>query len=150
MRIWRRIFASCCSVAVVACGSDVEQSPEIPDTSLSVRSAWARAADSGAMTALYFTLANDGTLADTLLEVRSDDAALSDMHVSTQRDGMMRMSPVTALPIPATDSVSFRPLGAHVMLTGLVRPLVPGDTVTATLRFVSGASVTVRAGVRAP
>lgn len=134
----------------MACGSDVEQSPEIPDTSLSVRSAWARAADSGAMTALYFTLANDGTLADTLLEVRSDDAALSDMHVSTQRDGMMRMSPVTALPIPATDSVSFRPLGAHVMLTGLVRPLVPGDTVTATLRFVSGASVTVRAGVRAP
>ena len=102
------------------------------------------------MTALYFTLANDGALADTLSKVASEDAAVIQMHISMQREGLMRMSPITALPVPPTDSVLFRPLGAHVMLTGLVRPLVPGDTVTATLSFVSGASVTVRAGVRAP
>jgi copper(I)-binding protein len=102
------------------------------------------------MTAVYFTLANDAAAADTLMGVSSPDAEITEMHISTQRDGMMHMSPVTALPVPAMDSVSFRPLGAHVMLTGVVRPLTEGDSVTATLSFVSGATLTVRAGVRKP
>jgi copper(I)-binding protein len=72
------------------------------------------------------------------------------MHVSTQHDGMMHMSQVTSLPVPGNDSVAFRPLGAHVMLTGLQRPLTVGDSVNITLRFVSGRTVEVRAGVRQP
>lgn len=153
MRTWQRICASCCSallVAVAACGGETQVESSEPVTELSVRNAWARAADSGAMTAVYFTLANDAELADTLVAVSSPDAASTAMHVSTQRDGMMHMSPVTSLPVPATDSVSFRPLGAHVMLTGVVRPLAAGDTVMVTLSFVSGATSTVRAGVRTP
>lgn len=134
----------------MACGAQSDSAPATPMASLSVRGAWARAADSGAMTSLYFTLANAGTVADTLRGVSSVDAATAQMHISTQRDGTMHMSPVTALPVPESDSVSFRPLGAHVMLTGVVRPLAEGDTVTATLEFVSGTTVTVRAGVRKP
>lgn len=153
MRIWRKICASCCSAAVVvalaACGEKATDSAAAP-TGLSVRGAWARAADSGAMTAVYFTLANDAAASDTLTGVSSPDAALTEMHISTQHDGMMHMSPVTALPVPAQDSVSFRPLGAHVMLTGVVRPLTEGDSVTTTLTFVSGTTLTVRAGVRKP
>lgn len=153
MKTWQRIFVSCCSAAVLmvaaACGEKVEESPTTP-SGLSVRSAWARAADSGAMTAMYFTLANDGATSDTLTGVASADADLTEMHISTQRDGMMHMSSVSALPVPAMDSVSFRPLGAHVMLTGVVRPLTEGDSVTATLTFVSGTTLTVRAGVRKP
>jgi copper(I)-binding protein len=102
------------------------------------------------MTAVYFTLANDGATSDTLTGVSSTEAELTEMHISTQHDGMMHMSPVTALPVPAMDSVSFRPLGAHVMLTGVVRPLAEGDSVTATLSFKSGTTLTVRAGVRKP
>ena len=153
MRTWQRIFGSCCSAAVlltaIACGEKSAESEPRP-SGLSVRGAWARAADSGAMTAVYFTLANDGATSDTLTGVSSADADVTEMHISTQRNGMMHMSPVTALPIPAMDSVSFRPLGAHVMLTGVVRPLTEGDSVTATLSFVSGATLTVRAGVRKP
>lgn len=153
MRTWQRIFVSCCSaaalIALAACGEKAAES-EPTLAGLSVRGAWARAADSGAMTAVYFVLANDGATSDTLAGVSSPDAEITEMHISTQRDGMMHMSPVTALPVPATDSVSFRPLGAHVMLTGIVRPLSEGDTVTATLSFVSGATLTVRAGVRKP
>lgn len=153
MRTWQKICGSCCSAAVLfALAACAEKSPEPTPapTGLSVRGAWARAADSGAMTAVYFTLANDAVSSDTLTGVSSPDAAVTEMHVSTQRDGMMHMSPVTALPVPAMDSVSFRPLGAHVMLTGVVRPLTDGDSVTAILSFVSGATVTVRAGVRKP
>lgn len=153
MKTWERIFVSCCSAValggVTACDENAPP-PEPTPAGLSVRGAWARAADSGAMTAVYFTLANDADVADTLTSVSSPDATLTEMHISIQRDGMMHMSPVTALPVPALDSVSFRPLGAHVMLTGVVRPLSEGDSVTTTLSFVSGATLTVRAGVRKP
>jgi copper(I)-binding protein len=148
VRTWLGIFASCCSLAVaVACGTR-EVAPA--GTPITVRDAWARTADSGAMTAVYFTLANAGEASDTLSGVTSVDAEQAAMHISTQHGGMMHMSPVTSLPVPAVDSVMFRPLGAHVMLTGVRRPLVAGDSVDLTLTFVSGRTVGVRAGVRQP
>ena len=67
-----------------------------------------------------------------------------------QHSGMMQMAPVTALPVPAEDSVAFQPLGAHVMLTGLRRALLEGDTVPVTLEFGSGRKIEVRASVRRP
>lgn len=116
---------------------------------LEARGAWARPADSGATSAVYFILGNIAEASDTLTAVTSTDLAdLTEMHVSTQHSGMMHMSQVTSLPVPGDDSVAFRPLGAHVMLTGLKRPLVVGDTVSITLRFASGRTVEVRAGVR--
>jgi copper(I)-binding protein len=147
VRNWRAAFVGCSSVLVLACA---KQETEEFARQLSVRDAWARPADSGAMTAVYFTLANGGPNTDTLLSTASDDAASAMLHISTQRGSMMHMSPVSALPVPGEDSVSFRPLGAHVMLTGLVRPLVEGDSVSATLAFASGRTVRVVAGVRRP
>lgn len=117
---------------------------------LSSREAWARTADSGATTAVYFVLANTAATADTLSGVSSESAASAAMHMSMQQGRLMRMAPVTSLPVPAEDSVSFQPLGAHVMLSGLKRALAAGDTVRVKLQFVSGRSVEVRAGVRHP
>ncbi|MEX2182519.1 MAG: copper chaperone PCu(A)C [Gemmatimonadaceae bacterium] len=148
MRNWRAIFASCCSVLVGASCTPAE--PARLPSLLSVRGAWARPADSGATTAVYFVLANGGATADTLRGVSSVDAEVTEMHISTRIGGMMHMSPVTALPVPADDSVSFRPLGAHVMMLRVRRRVVAYDTVTAVLTFVSGDSLTVRAGVRQP
>lgn len=150
MRNWQRTFASCCSiVGAAACGAAV---PDVPPRGpvLFASSAWARAADSGATTALYFTLENRDAVADTVNGVRAGVAESASLHVSTQHSGMMHMTPVTALPLPAGDSVSFRPLGAHVMLTGLKRALADGDTVLATLSFTSGDTVVVSAHVRKP
>lgn len=157
MRHWLGIFVVCSSL-LGACGagdaaredSRGDAAPAIVGNVLTVRGAWARTADSGAATAVYFTLANDGPATDTLTGVASDEAETAEMHISTQHDGTMHMTPVTQLPVPGMDSVSFRPLGAHVMLTGVRRPLAEGDSVTATLRFVSGATVSLTAGVRAP
>ena len=156
MKNSRRIFASCCKLSVLALAALVgaacspqEASPDV--SPLEARSAWARPADSGATSAVYFVLGNAGQSSDTLISVESSGlAATTEMHVSTQRGGMMHMSEVTSLPVPADDSVAFRPLGAHVMLTGLQRQLSVGDTVSVTLRFVSGRTVEVRAGVRQP
>jgi copper(I)-binding protein len=137
-------------VALVAAAC-AKQEPATPPSYLEARSAWARPADSGATSAVYFILGNGGVESDTLIGVESSNLAEGTaMHVSTQHNRTMHMSPVTSLPVPGEDSVAFRPLGAHVMLTGLQRPLVPGDTINITLRFVSGRTVEVRAGVRQP
>lgn len=148
MRRWQKIFVGCCSAVAMACGGSAEQSGPAPQ--LSVRDAWARPADSGATSAVYFTLGNSGSLADTLTGLSSDDAEATQMHVSTQHGGMMHMSEITALPVPADDSVLFKPLGAHVMLLRVGKPLTATDSVSVLLTFVSGQTLTVRAGVRQP
>ncbi len=148
-----KIFVNCASLAAAAligAACAPKDAPSVGSNPLEAREAWARPADSGAMSAVYFTLGNVGSSADTLVGVSSSVAERTEMHVSTQHGGTMHMSPVTSLPLPANDSVMFRPLGAHVMLTNLQRPLLPGDSLTITLQFQSGRSVEVRAGVRQP
>jgi len=149
----RKTFVNCSSLlAAAVLGAACAPKDAAVDAAnpLSTREAWARPADSGAMSAVYFTLGNTGNASDTLVGVASDVAARTEMHVSMQQGRTMHMSPVTSLPVPAGDSVAFRPLGAHVMLMDLRRPLVPGDTLSVTLRFQSGRTVEVRAGVRQP
>jgi copper(I)-binding protein len=148
VRIWRKTFASCCSLMVVAACSAPADTREL--AALSVSEAWARPADSGAATAIYFVLRNASAVPDTIVGVASDEAENTSMHIAMQQGRTMTMSPISALRVPADDSVSFRPLGAHLMLTQLHRPLAAGDTVRATLTFESGQTLEVRAGVRAP
>lgn len=148
----RASVAAAC--ALVACGSaaDAERAAtsRAPTSHLSVRDAWARTADSGATGAVYFVIENAGAVSDTLVAVRSADAEESGLHVSMEHAGMMHMASLRTLPVPANDSVMFRPMGVHVMLTRLRHPLVEGHTTTLELDFVSGQSIAVRAGVRHP
>ena len=58
-----------------------------------------------------------------------------------------QMQPVGPLAIPGGGSVRLEPGHDHLMLTGLRRTIAKGDTVTLTLRFSSGAQVTVKVPV---
>ncbi len=127
-----------------------DATPAAGEPTLFATSAWARPADSGATAALYFTLENRDTIADTLTGVRSDAADEVALHVSMQQGRTMHMTAVRALPVPARDSVMFRPLGAHVMLMGLRAAAAPGDTLRAVLTFASGDTTVVAAHVRTP
>jgi copper(I)-binding protein len=148
VRRWRAAFVGCFSLAALATAAcSAGDSPPAAAT-MFVTGAWARAADSGATTAVYFTLRNAADSADTLVSATTTDARTAEMHISTQHGSMMHMSQIRALPVPAHDSVEFRPLGAHVMLVELVRPLVEGDSVRAVLVFSSARSVTVEARVQ--
>ena len=153
MRHWCRIFvvfASVAVVAVAACGTPESKGAAAAQARLSVHDAWARPADSGGSTTVYFMLDNAAAVSDTLQSVRSDVAGETGLHVSMQNGRTMHMAPVRTLPVPANDSVAFRPLGAHVMLSNLRQALVVGDTVTLLLEFVSGQSLEFRADVRRP
>ncbi len=158
MRISRRTCvasASALALVVAACGGDGADREARPATEaarqtspLAVRDAWSRTADSGATAAVYFALHNSAAAVDTLVGVTSEVADETTMHVSMEHGGTMQMAHVTSLPVPARDSVAFQPLGAHVMLSGLHRPLVAGDTIALTLRFSSGRTLGIRSAVR--
>jgi copper(I)-binding protein len=150
--------ACACAVLLAACDMRADEPPPVaqptiaaaPMARLLVKDAWARAADSGAMTAIYFTITNESDVSDTLSGVRSTAAEETGLHMSMQMDRTMHMAALQSLPVPAQDSVLFAPLGAHVMLTRTTRRYAAGDTLPLTLTFASGQTVEVRAGVRFP
>ena len=157
----RKICAVCASAIALACGGGDRPSGDGPrvavtgaaaasSVTLAVTDAWARPADSGATSAAYLVLANGGTAADTVVGVVTEAAESAAVHQTTQHEGTMHMSAVSTLPIPAGAEVSLAPLGTHVMLLRLRRPLRAGDTVTFGLLLASGDTLRVAAVTRAP
>ncbi|HZR68154.1 MAG TPA: copper chaperone PCu(A)C [Burkholderiales bacterium] len=112
--------------------------------------AWARGTVPGqSSSAVYMRLRSDEPAAVVAVESPLGTAELHDMKM----DGdIMRMRPLKRLELPAGRTVDLGPAGAHVMLTGLKRPLAKGDRVP--LRLVvetpggKRRSVDVRAEVR--
>ena len=60
---------------------------------------------------------------------------VAEIHEMKMDAGVMRMSAVAALPLPAGKTVELKPGGYHVMLMALKAPLKEGDAVQVTLTF---------------
>ncbi len=114
-----------------------------------VEQAWARASAGGATTAAAYVTLKGGSAADRLVGVDTPAADTAAVHESFTDNGVMKMRPVTALPIPAGASVTFSPGSYHVMLTGLRRALVAGERFPLTFRFEHEQPITVEVLVRA-
>lgn len=142
----RLVFTATASVVAMACGT--RSTPTVPR--VEVHHSWARIADSGATSGAYMEIANNDTVAITLVGVTTTDAGAAEVHESMQQDGMAHMMPRTALRIPAGDVVTMAPGGLHVMLIDLRRALVIGDSVRLRLRFSDSTSVAVTAPVQTP
>ncbi len=111
-----------------------------------VTGAWARATPGGsANAAVYFTIINSGASPDRLLSVASPAAAKAELHESMSggMSGMMEMKPSRAIDLAPAASVIFKPLGRHLMLMRLKRPLKEGDALSVTLRFEKAGVISV-------
>jgi copper(I)-binding protein len=72
-----------------------------------------------------------------------------DMSTTTVTGGgMMTMSPVEEIPVPAGETVSLAPGGYHIMLLDLVAPLEMGSTIEIILTFENAGEMVVEAEVR--
>jgi copper(I)-binding protein len=116
---------------------------------IKVEDAFARAMPPGARTAgAYLTIENRGSQPDRLLSARSPRAGAVELHRMSEQDGVMRMRPVDAIPVPAGQTVKLTPGGLHLMLIDPKPPLKEGEHIPLTLRFERagevGADVTVR------
>jgi copper(I)-binding protein len=113
-----------------------------------VRDAWLRAAPPVAgMSAGYLTLDNAGGPADALVAVEVEGVRTVELHEMAHAGGMMTMRQVGEIAVPADGSVTLAPGGLHLMLIGLERPLVAGETRRVVLRLREQGEVIVELDV---
>ncbi len=118
-------------------------------TSVTARDAWVREAPAGRkVTAIFLTLENKGTAARNLVSGTTDVAETLELHEMIRENEMMRMSPVKQIAIPASGKAELKPGGLHLMIFGVKKPLVAGDTVQVTLTLDDGTKLQVAAEVR--
>jgi len=113
-----------------------------------VRDAWVRATiGTMKITAGYAEIANTGTKDDELLSVKTSVSGAANVHQTMNHDGMMHMTAVPSLVIPAGGIVKLMPGATHVMITDISHPLAVGGTIEMTYTFRNQGPVTVSARV---
>lgn len=116
---------------------------------VSVRDAWVR--DPGAIrkvTAAFFVLENTGPAVRAVVSATCDIAETVELHEMVRDGGMMKMSPVKSIEVPANGKTELKPGGLHIMMFGLKSQPAAGDTVRLTLKFDDGSTAVVAAQVR--
>ena len=115
---------------------------------VTVSDPWVRGVVPGQMATGAFmrlTAAADATLVDAA----SPAARIVEIHEMKMEGGVMKMSAIDRLPLPAGKAVELKPGGYHVMLMDLVAPLKEGETVPITLTVADKAGKTQKVEVRA-
>ncbi|MFO1308588.1 MAG: copper chaperone PCu(A)C [Burkholderiales bacterium] len=101
---------------------------------VAVSDAWVRGTVAGQKaTGAFMQLKADADV--SLVGASSPVAGIVEIHEMKMDAGVMRMSAISALPLPAGKAVELKPGGYHVMLMALKAPLKEGDTVPVTLTF---------------
>lgn len=115
---------------------------------VTVTAPWARASILASRpAAVYLTLSADP--GDRLLSLSTPLADKAMVHsVETGADGIARMSPMQDLPLAAGVAVTMAPGGMHIMLTGLSRKLVEGESFPLTLTFENAGAMTLQVPVQ--
>ena len=117
---------------------------------LEVKDGWIRPAGKGMNTAFYFKAVNNSDKADTLLSVRSSVSKMVQMHETFNKNGMMGMRQIKAIPIQAKSTLEFKPGGYHVMVMNLKKDLKKGSLAKFTLHFKYAGDISVKAPVKMP
>jgi len=140
-----RTLAASIAIAAITTVSSAAIAHEYKAGSLEIDHPWARPTiGSSKNAAAYMTLSNSGDSADTLLAVKSDAADHVTLHESRMDGEIMRMVPVKGgIEVPPHGTVELKPLGLHVMLMGLGKPLKEGEKFPMTLVFAKQGDVKV-------
>ncbi len=113
---------------------------------LRVADGWTRAVDRGMTAGGFLTIENRGT-ADRLIAARSDASERVEIHRTTVENGVARMEPIPALPIPY-GATRLEPGGLHLMLVGTRRPFQIDERIVVMLTFENAGDLPAVLGVR--
>ncbi len=114
---------------------------------LSIDDVWARTGQPGQVSAAYFEVKNKGA-ADKIVSANCDCAKATELHNVKMIDGAMKMYQVQAMDIPADGELKLKPGSYHIMLIGLNRPLVAGETLPIKVKFEKAGEATLQAKVK--
>jgi len=155
MRLRVIVIVSVLAVILGGCAippgaSSLQDSGQDAAAKIQVIDAWARAgAAAMGNGAAYMILRNNGDTADRLVKVESDVAGAVELHKSSMEGGMMKMTPVENIEVPAKGGqAELKPGGLHVMLIGLKRELRAGETIKLKLQFEKAGAQEVEVEVR--
>lgn len=104
-------------------------------TQLKVEDGWMRPAAKGMNSAMYLTIENTSSKADTLVDVTSSLAKIVQIHESYKTNGMMGMRRVYGVAIPAKSTVTFKPGGYHIMFIKMNQDIKAGSKYEVILNF---------------
>lgn len=150
------ILAILISLVLGGCAPAASAPAASAPTGLTIERVWARPstmADGGmssmqaSTSAVYLTIKN-GAAADRLTAARGTIAKSVEIHQTTMEGGNAKMSPVSAIEIPANGQIELKPGGYHIMLVEPVHELKAGDAFSIVLVFDRAGEVTVPVAVQ--
>lgn len=143
--------AAAVALAVLLLGAAASRAADFELGTLAVRQPWARASIGQAKAgAAYLTIVNSGDEPDRLIAAATPVAERAQLHTQRVEDGVMKMRPVEAVEIAPGEPAVLAPGGLHIMLMGLTRPLVEGESFALTLSFETAGPLTVEVAVQSP
>lgn len=129
-------------VGAAACSSDDTSTPDTPK--ITVSGQWARTSPMATdMGAAYMTI--EASALDELIGATVDMsvAMMAEVHETVTENGVSKMQEVQRIEVTRDAPIEMKPGGYHIMLMGLKKPLVTGDTISVTLKFSKSGQVTV-------
>lgn len=94
------------------------------------------------------TLVNTGKAMDRLVGASGDISATVELHTHLMEEGMMKMRPIKAIEVKPGKPATLKPGGLHIILIGLKKPLIAGQTFPLRLRFEKAGEIPVDVTVR--
>lgn len=125
-------------LVVAACDSDSTTNPTAKPGAVSVTDAWARPAEQGATSALYFEITNATAQDVRLVAVEVEAAAQVMLHTTTITNDVAQMQMQDGVDLAAGQTVRLEPLGTHAMLINLAQSLDLESMLPFTLVFEDG------------
>jgi hypothetical protein len=133
------IATAAISLALLGCSG--------PQSGVEVKDAWSPLAPPGAtVLAVYATIvAHDS---DTLVSVSTPAARETQLHATSEENGMMKMRPVERVELKAGETVRLEPGAMHLMLMDPDPARATKSPISLTFRFAKAGEIQVTAQVK--
>lgn len=141
------------AVALSSCGAPSKSdTPAKTETAaakpIEVTRLWAQPiSGDGKSAAVYMTISAACPTQDVLQSVEAPAPQMASLHASSAVDGVLKMDPVKSMPIACGKENLMRPMGMHVMLMGIHKPIGIGTQLPLTLHFEHAGAIPVQAEV---
>lgn len=142
----RLLLPAFAAVALLCSGAAAFAQAPIVATDPWMREPMARAEQ----TAVFVVLENKTAEKRQLVSATSTAAEKVELHTMSMDGGMMKMTQVKAIDIPANGKAELKPGSFHIMFFGLKERPASGAAVDVTLTFDNGQTLPIKAIVRKP
>lgn len=115
------------------------------DGDIVIKDQWMRPGAKKMATALYFTIENNGSNADTLYSVSTEICKLVQIHETYSSGDLKGMREVDMIVIKPNSSFELKPGSHHIMVMRLVKDIAIGDESEFTLYFKKAGNIKITA-----